>query len=198
MNEFVGQLPALLGVIVGVLASYLAATVGERARWRRVQETRWDEKRAAAYTQYAYLLKQNLQASLRLAENNGLRTRTPSGNRQQTVEDLVRLETDRSATWESVLLHGDADVVHAGRDYTLAALKLEQEARNSPVDTDAWRVLLHAVETTRMSYYEAARRDLGVRKSQPISDAMWSWYPVTDDQLPAKYADIRDPDPDCP
>ena len=43
------QLPALLGVAVGVLATYLVAGAGERGRWRRSQQAEWTVRRMEAY-----------------------------------------------------------------------------------------------------------------------------------------------------
>jgi xanthine/uracil permease len=43
MASVVQQLPVLIGVAVGALASYLVTSATERARWQRQQATRWDD-----------------------------------------------------------------------------------------------------------------------------------------------------------
>ena len=57
MANVVQQLTALIGVIVGALASYLVSSATERRRWQRQQSTRWDEKCAQAYADYANALR---------------------------------------------------------------------------------------------------------------------------------------------
>ncbi|WP_433457637.1 hypothetical protein [Micromonospora sp. CA-248212] len=60
------QLPALLGVLVGTLGTILATTLTDRARWRRSQSTRWDERRLDAYVDYAHALKESYAVALRM------------------------------------------------------------------------------------------------------------------------------------
>jgi hypothetical protein len=57
MANVVQQLPALIGVVVDALASYLVGSATERRRWQRQQPTRWDEKRAQAYVEYGNAVK---------------------------------------------------------------------------------------------------------------------------------------------
>ncbi|MFC0430794.1 hypothetical protein [Kutzneria buriramensis] len=72
MQAFVQQLPALLGVLVGALASYTATSAAERARWRRAQSVRWDDKRLTAYAEYAHAVKKVISISVRLAAHRGV------------------------------------------------------------------------------------------------------------------------------
>jgi hypothetical protein len=51
------QLPALIGVVIGALASFLAGAASERTRWRPERSSRWDERRAQAYADYGYAVK---------------------------------------------------------------------------------------------------------------------------------------------
>ncbi|MCF3121477.1 hypothetical protein IPZ68_17470, partial [Streptomyces arenae] len=60
MSEFIQQLPALIGVIIGALGSYAAIMRGDRIRFRREQAARWEERRLAVYTEYARVLKQTV------------------------------------------------------------------------------------------------------------------------------------------
>lgn len=61
MSGITRQLPALIGVVVGALASYLAGAASERARWRREQSARWDDRRAQAYAEYGYAVNVYVQ-----------------------------------------------------------------------------------------------------------------------------------------
>jgi len=58
VQSFIQQMPALIGVLIGAVATYAAKAVTERARWRRAQSVRWDEKRVSVYAEYAHVLKQ--------------------------------------------------------------------------------------------------------------------------------------------
>ena len=58
---------ALVGVLVGAIATYAATAATERARWHRMQSVRWDEKRINVYTEYAHVLKQVITTALRIA-----------------------------------------------------------------------------------------------------------------------------------
>ncbi|MFV2102973.1 hypothetical protein [Micromonospora sp. LOL_024] len=58
MGNLVGQLPALLGVLVGAVGTILATSLTDRSRWRRSQTVRWDERRLDAYAEFARVLKE--------------------------------------------------------------------------------------------------------------------------------------------
>ena len=66
MSGFTQQLPALIGVVIGASTSYLVGAAIERARWRREQWARWDEKRAQAYAEYSHAVKTRLSQFSRL------------------------------------------------------------------------------------------------------------------------------------
>jgi len=57
MSGITQQLPALLGAVIGAAATYLAGAATERTRWRRERSSRWDDKRAQAYSEYGYAVK---------------------------------------------------------------------------------------------------------------------------------------------
>jgi hypothetical protein len=176
MSAFFSQLPALVGVVVGALASYLVTSAGERSQWRRAQQTRWDEKRAAAYAEYGYFLKRKLHAVLRLAVDRGVPLHGYAGVGGQVDEELTRAESERSAKWEMVVMLGDPDAVLAARDYTLLVLSLEKIARQRPVDPNSWDDVVRKLEVARIQFYGAVRADLGVRHGRLPDDSMWSWH----------------------
>ncbi|MGI5242111.1 hypothetical protein [Dactylosporangium sp. CA-139066] len=179
MSAFLGQLGTLVGVALGALGSYLVSSAGERTRWRRQQATRWDDKRGAAYARYAHLLKQTLRAALWLAASNGLKCRAPILSIGDMEAALAKIESERSAAWEDVLLLGDTETIRAARQYTLEALRLERAAHEQPVDPETWSAQLRKVEETRAAFHAAARNDLGV-PAQDFVDEMWSWYPTSE------------------
>jgi hypothetical protein len=66
------SLPALIGVTLGALATFLTSSATERSRWRRQQAIRWDDKRLSAYTEYANAVKRAISVSVRLAAARGV------------------------------------------------------------------------------------------------------------------------------
>ncbi|WP_406223249.1 hypothetical protein [Streptomyces canus] len=71
MSEFVQQLPALIGVVVGALGSYVAVVRGDRARFHREEVARWEERRLAVYSDYARTLKKAITPACRVAAHFG-------------------------------------------------------------------------------------------------------------------------------
>lgn len=99
MSGILQQLPALIGVVVGALASYLAGAAAERARWRRSQSSRWDEKRAQAYADYSHAVKNVYVQCMRAAE---LRRRGGEGGPaayEAALAELEKLTDERTAKW---------------------------------------------------------------------------------------------------
>ena len=109
VQAFLQQLPALVGVMIGALATWAATSAAERAKWRRGQSVRWDEKKLAAYTEYSYAVKQLISAATRLKdqrEDHG--DGTVSADVQAVIAAgeaaLAAAEDERTMKWESVLL----------------------------------------------------------------------------------------------
>ena len=114
MSGITRQLPALIGVVVGALASYLAGAASERARWRREQSARWDDRRAQAYAEYGYAVNVYVQC-LRAA---AMRTQAAGCNRagyDETLTELGKATDERTAKWEWVLLLGNPKIIAAAR-----------------------------------------------------------------------------------
>lgn len=157
------QLPALLGVGVGVLASYLVAGAGERTRWRRSQQARWVERRLDAYQQYGYAVKRMTTLAMRLAAVQGIDVDGgPVMPLEEGLATLAEAEAERSARWETVLLVGDPATVTAARRWHESAWLLEQFASGQATDVTQWRHAVEQMRSTRQAYYAAARQDLGV------------------------------------
>jgi hypothetical protein len=69
---FAPQLGAIAAVLVGALTSYVSVSLSERNRWRRQAQSRWDERRLAAYASYADALKKCLFIRERMCAAHGL------------------------------------------------------------------------------------------------------------------------------
>ena len=160
MSGIVQQLPALIGVVVGALASYLAGAASERTRWRREQSARWDDKRAEAYAEYAYAVKNVYVQAMRAAE---LRRRgDDTGAYEEALSELGKLTDERTAKWESVLLLGDPATIAAGRVWHRRVWQIERFARGERTDDDQLDAVHVEVNGDRERFYAAARRDLGI------------------------------------
>lgn len=162
MAGIVQQLPALIGVLIGALASYLAGTAAERTRWRRTQSSRWDEKRAQAYTDYAHAVKNVYVQCMRAAE---LRRQSSDGDPatyDEALAELASLTDERTAKWESVLLLGHPQTIAAARVWHRRVWQVERFARGERTDAGRWDSITGAVIADRARFYAAARRDLGI------------------------------------
>lgn len=71
MSAFMQQLPALIGVVIGALGSYAAIVRGDRARFRREQTARWEERRLSVYADFARSLKRTVTLTYRVATHLG-------------------------------------------------------------------------------------------------------------------------------
>jgi hypothetical protein len=162
METLVQQLPALIGVLIGALASYLATSASERARWRRTQAIRWDEARARAYAEYADSVKRVFEMSMRIAAHRGLASSHAPLAPNEGLSDLAELGTERASRWESVLLLGDPTTVAAARDWHRLTWQMDAFVRGTQTDDDERKDLLRQADTVRDRFYDAARSDLGV------------------------------------
>ncbi len=130
MTDLLGQLPALIGVVVGSLGTILATTYAERSRWRREQNVRWDERRLSAYVEFGKTLKEIRHLCGRLTADRRTATLALPVDRDSGLLQLNDAEAKRSKTWEEVLLLGDNETVAAGRRWRDAVFELELVARS--------------------------------------------------------------------
>ncbi len=92
MSSVLQQLPALIGVVVGVVATYVATVAAERGRWQRQQSVRWDERRITAYIEYAHAVKKVLAITVRLAAQRGIHPDDDEISPEYTIADLASAE----------------------------------------------------------------------------------------------------------
>ena len=154
MTEFIRQLPALIGVILGALTTYLATSLSERSRWRREKYVRWDERRVTAYAEYADSLKRQAYAFLRVAATNGLNVNAqPFPDQVDQDQSLREIEVERSTRWEKVLLLGDKTVIYSAQEYTETIFTLGAIAKTKIIDEDKWLHAVQEMSTARGSFY---------------------------------------------
>jgi len=178
VSGLLDQLPALVGVVVGTLGTVLATGVSDRARWRRSQSVRWDERRLAAYADYGQAIKEIHLLALHLSP---ARTR-PAGarpvDRSAGLEQLTQADARRSKAWEAVLLLGDSGTVTAAGDWREAVQRLAHIVRGTAEEGADWPAALKAADLARDRFYAAARGSLAVGGGSVA-------------QAPSLYRDIR-------
>jgi hypothetical protein len=162
LHQFLTELPALLGVVVGALASYLATNAGARSQWIRSQHVRWEEKRVEVYAEYAHAVKTVYELSKRVAATRGFQTTTAPLPLSPGLEDLMHATIERSQVWERLLLLGEPDVVAAAKTWHRAVRRLEEYANGVVTDPNRWRPAVRAADHARSLFYASARRDLGI------------------------------------
>jgi hypothetical protein len=166
--SIVDQLPALIGVAIGAIGSYMVGSATERARWRREQSSRWDDKRAHAYAEYGYAVKNVFIHCLRLAHVRFQETRDGQAS-AEALNQLGALTAERTAKWELVLLLGDPETIAAARAWHRRIWQVELLARGE-VTGLGLDELVAAVNADRACFYAAARRDLGITSGDlPVS-----------------------------
>jgi hypothetical protein len=173
MISFIQQLPALIGVVVGATASYLASTATERRRWQRQQDTRWDERRAQAYAEYGYAVKNVYYLCGRIVNQRGLGPISEQIDITEALNELGRLTSERTAKWESVLLLGNPETVAAAREWHRSIWPMQRFVRAAHTDINEWNTLFDQAAATRERFYDAARRDLGITSGHLPSWEQW-------------------------
>ncbi|WP_367045164.1 hypothetical protein [Streptomyces sp. Je 1-332] len=171
MSDFVQQLPALIGVIVGALGSYLAITRGDRARFQREQAARWEERRLAVYGDYARVVKQTVTLTYRVAAHLGNDPHPHPLTPEEAAPHLAEAAIARDPAGEALLMLGTPDVVDKARVWILTVIEMERFLREGIRDPGAWSALLERQRTSREGYYQAVRRDLAL---PPGHSGSWS------------------------
>ncbi|MEU7583000.1 hypothetical protein AB0B50_36125 [Streptomyces sp. NPDC041068] len=171
MPEFIQQLPALLGVIIGALGSYVAIMRGDRIRFRREQAARWEERRLAVYTEYARVLKQTVTLTYRIAAHLGNDPHPHPLSPRDAETYLTEAADARDPAGEALLMLGAPDVVDKARVWVVTVIEMEQFLRDETRDPQAWSGMLQRQRAARQEYYAAVRRDLAL---PPGHSGQWS------------------------
>ncbi|GJF32763.1 hypothetical protein KNE206_54630 [Kitasatospora sp. NE20-6] len=158
------EIVALVGVVVGAGASYMITALSERARWRRQLDVRWDERRLAAYSDYAGSIKNIVAIANRLAGHRGL---TPHGTPlEPTAQNLALLddaEDRRIAMVETVRLLTDTDTMTAVTALNHSVWHLSSmSSGRAPGDPDEWAAAFATYRRARNEFHRCARATLGI------------------------------------
>lgn len=162
-DPLVQELPALVGVIVGGAATYLVTFLGDRTRWRRERDERWDTARMQSYAEFADSVKEVFTIATRVAGGRGIGDDVDALVMDATaLEALYSAEARRARAWESVLLLGAPATVEAGRAWWHEVWRFVWFARGWLTDPAQWEEAREESDAARQKFYACARRDLGV------------------------------------
>ncbi|MFG3028137.1 hypothetical protein ACGFZJ_06250 [Streptomyces sp. NPDC048253] len=177
MSAFLQQLPALIGVVVGALGSYLAIVRSDGARFRRETAARWEERRLSVYGDYARALKKSVNLTYRVASHLG-NDPHPHPLSPAQAEPLLAEATDgRDPAGEALIMLGSRKVVERARVWVTTVMDMERFMREGTHDPRAWQALLERQRAGREGYYAAVREDLALPPGHP---ARWATAPLSD------------------
>lgn len=162
MGNFLNQLPAILGVIVGVLGTLLVTSWTDKARWRRDQAVRWDKRRLDAYVTFAATVKEIHALALRISAPYRRHSKSWPLAREQGLELMAEANARREQAWEAMLLLGDEITVTAARVWQDAVAVEQYLCGGDSIDEVKWQSAVEAVDHARDHFYLAARESLGV------------------------------------
>ncbi|MGC9540478.1 hypothetical protein [Streptomyces sp. UG1] len=171
MSVFIQQLPALLGVVIGALGSYVVVVRGDQARFRREQAARWEERRLAVYADYARSVKKTVTITYRVASHNGYSTHPAPLTLAEAEPLLAEANSERDPSGEALIMLGSIAVVESARAWVVTVMDMESFVREPGRDREAWQALLERQRAGREAYYAAVREDLGL---PPGHSARWA------------------------
>jgi hypothetical protein len=174
VNNFLIQLPALVGVVLGIVGTIIATFISDRSRWKRDQVSRWDVRRLDAYSEYAKAVKDIHALSFRLTAHRMSVNKNSPIDRGVGLEMLAQAELVRTKTWEAVLLLGDEPSVSAARQWWYAVARLADFAYDSSEEDESsdWLASVRAADELRDRFYAAARQSLGMQGGS-VAQAAW-------------------------
>lgn len=176
MGPILQQLITLAGVLLGAGATFAATTYVERTKWRRTIDTRWDDKRLVAYSEYGNSVKSKLEVLFRHAAERGLPNLTTPADEPLAPNALAGAEAERTVKWEQVLLLGSPETIAAARCWHMAVydfgFMVLEETPSQESFLDQYRLL----GSLRNDFYTCARADLGIRGANLPGEGR-NWIP---------------------
>jgi hypothetical protein len=167
MNAFLQQLPALIGVVIGALGSYVAIVRGDRARFRREREARWEERRLDVYAEYARTLKKSVTLAYRVAAHFDNDPHPHPLPPAEAAPLMAEATAAGDPAGEALIMLGSTQVVDKARIWVSAAVEMERFLREETRDPEAWHALVERQREGRAGYYSAVREDLALPPGHP-------------------------------
>ncbi|MDF4252533.1 hypothetical protein [Streptomyces sp. WMMB303] len=127
-----------VGVALDAVGSFLVTSLNDRARWRREQSVRWDERRLDAYGAYLHVVEELAGRCQSIAAGRGLVTGpAPLELTAEVLDELSAAEARSSALGETGESLGDADTNTASKTLNHCLWRLEHLARGVPTEEEA-------------------------------------------------------------
>ncbi|GGK43393.1 hypothetical protein GCM10011591_13800 [Nocardia camponoti] len=168
------QLVTVLGVLLGATSTFAFAAVSERAKWRRAERSKWDERRLVAYNEFAHALKGYSLVSMRMAATRGYPAAAQPIDLTEGVEMLGQATEAKALKWEALLLLGSPDAVAAGRRWNKAVWDLSHVGNGMETSHADYVERYEECGRLRNEFYERARLDLGIGSGElPVGDQAW-------------------------
>lgn len=175
MSDFIKQLPALFGVMIGAFGSYVVVMRGDRARFRREHAARRQEQQLSTYTDYALTLKKTVTLHRRVAAHLGHDGYPHPLPPAEAAPLLVDAADARSAAGEGLLMLGSPDVVDAAHGWALSVMEVADLLRAPGCTADRWLAQIEKQRRAREKYYTAIRRAMGL---PPGHSGRWQLSPA--------------------
>ena len=140
------------------------------------------------YVEYAHAVQRVIAMASRLAAQRGVFVGSDGVAEVRTLADLAGAEEQRTVAWEAVLMLGSDSVVIAARQWHNCVFRLHRIAAGQ-APAASWREAVDATSMVRRTFYEAARKDLGVA---------WGHRPETYEWQLSKWMEEPGADPEPP
>jgi hypothetical protein len=163
MDALLTQLPAMVGVLIGVVGTLVTTTVADAARWRREQRVRFDARLLDVSAEYAAAIREIMQTLASVTAHVRPGDRSPPLTPEEGKVILEAATRRRMLAWESLCLVADDATVAAGGALWAAADPLEHAVRDlATFDPEDWEPLDRAVRARQKEFYQAVRRGLAI------------------------------------
>ncbi|MEV4629492.1 hypothetical protein AB0J90_24835 [Micromonospora sp. NPDC049523] len=161
MGQAITALATLGAVLVGAAGTYVVGRLGDRERFTRELQIRWDQRRLDAYVAYISAVK-----SAGIVANQ-VHKRRIGGASEDDLDVLLRqleeFEVRRADLFEVLPLLADGPTIEAAHELNHAVWELEHPARQGvKLDEEAWFAVADKWITALNSFHFAARSGLNV------------------------------------
>jgi hypothetical protein len=160
----ISQLFTLIGVVLGVVLSYVTRSLADRAGFRHDIARRWEDRKLDVYTQYVNDVKDVAGISRGIAGTRELQDRHAHLSLAEGIPLLDEAENRRERSTELLTLLANRETIRAYRQLNQAVGRLESFARGTPADVKAseWDQAIESFENALDQFYVNARAELGV------------------------------------
>ncbi len=174
VNPVVQQVLTMTGVLVGAGTTFAFTSWTERSRWRRAEQSKWDDRRLVAYNEFAHALKHYALISQRMCAAHGFPYAGQPIDLDEGLRALAEADSEKSLKWEIVLLVGSPEAVAAARRWNKAAWELGYVAMGAAMTHGEYVSRYEEMGRLRNEFYLCARADLGVNGGElPPGNKAW-------------------------